>query len=97
MPDIDNLQENYDDLINAVFERAYDDLVEAYKKRKEAIVRLKQSVTYKQREAAEFDIRCAEKKIEWYVDWLKHVLPRWRDIDPQRIIDRAKEVGNEID
>lgn len=93
----ESLQVNYDDMINGVFEITYEDLVASYKKRKEAQDRLEEADTYKKVENAKFDIRCAERKIEFYSDWLRDVLPKWRNIDPEKIIKRAKEVGENDD
>lgn len=92
---MDDLQKNYDDLINAVFEATYDDLVEAIKKKNNAELRMKKADTEHRRKDAEYDLRCAEKKVEFYIDWLKEVLPQWRDVDAEKIINRAKEVAEE--
>ena len=95
--DQDDLQKNYDDLINAVFEATYDDLIVAFRKRNRALKKIRSAETEHKRKDAEFDLRCAEKKIDFYVDWLRAVLPQWRDLDANKIIDRAEEVARETD
>ena len=92
----DNLQDNYDDLINAIFEITYDDLVRAFQGEKQALHRLYSAKTAKMADDARFELRCARNKIEFYVDWLRTVLPQWRNISADKIIDRAREVANEM-
>lgn len=94
--DNDDLQACYDDLINAIFEATYDDLVGAYIRERKVRERLRNADSESKRHDAGFDLQGALCKIDFYANWLREVLPQWRDLDPDRIIVRAKEVADEM-
>ncbi len=84
-----SIDQAYDNLINAVFVQAYDDLVRTIRKacrllavaKNEKRTMLKWSI---QDEASRY-MRDANSLKKWFRD----VMPCWRDIDPQRVIDQA--------
>lgn len=94
----DGVDEAYDDLINAVFEVTYEDLVNAYRKERSAAQALRYAYTPAKKNGAEYELRNAIQKIEYYSNWLREVLPQWRNLDAEKIIERARWVANnEVD
>ena len=90
--------QGYDNLINAVFVQAYDDLTSAIRKacRFHAMAKAETRTMLKwklQDEAARYmrDANALKK-------WFREVMPCWRDINPQLVIDRAyKECENDTE
>lgn len=94
----DGVDEAYDDLINAVFEVTYEDLVNAYRKERSAAQALRYAYTSAKKNDAEYELRNAIQKVEYYSNWLREVLPQWRNLDAEKIIERARWVANnEVD
>ena len=80
----------YENLVNAIFAQGYEDLVFCLRQmyRFLAMARDEKLGTAKRRDAnneARMFLRDA-KSIE---DWFRDVLPKWRDLDPVKIIDQA--------
>lgn len=86
----------YDDLVNAVFSQAYEDLV--YSIEQEA--RSRRKLQYGGLGIGAYRDTIQEVKryrhdMEQLEKWFREVLPNWRDINPERIIKQAhQEVQN---
>lgn len=82
-------QQGYDALIADVFARAYEDLVEAIRKRDakdeadgvEAVI------------LSERKKRHAGAKVTYLETWIRETMPKWLDLDPEIIIKRAHEAA----
>lgn len=91
---MDGIQYGYDELINAVFEEAYDNLVSDYRRAK-AFHRLALCEKgSKKRDAEKDEMLCIQDAL-YLEGWFREVLPCWRDIAPDRIIRRAREEADE--
>lgn len=82
-------QEAYDNLVNSIFHQAYDDLVFMIRKSYRAIAAARSAQTPKL-------MLDARKEAQQYMHdainlqkWFRQVMPMWRDVNVQRIIDKA--------
>ena len=86
----------YDDLVNAIFTQAYEDLVYAIDQEARCRRKLQKGGLgighYKE---TIMDVKRYRHDMEELEKWFREVLPNWRDINPERIIKKAhKEVEN---
>ena len=89
-PDAKPVADAYDDLVNAVFKQAYEDLVFALTEETRNRQRLQNGGLpigiYKDTLNR---VRMYRADVERLEDWFRNVLPNWRDINPDRIIKQA--------
>lgn len=92
---MNGIQYGYDELINSVFEAAYDDLVTDYMRARKCHQDAKYERGAKQKDL-EKDAKNFAMHALWLEEWFDEVLPCWRDIDPARIIKRAREEADGV-
>ena len=88
----DNLNSSYDcyeNLVNAVFIQAYNDLVAAIRKAYRHKAKARSAPVSLIANDEHDKAKRAMKSAVYLADWMRDALPAWRDLDAQKIIDRA--------
>lgn len=84
-------EEGCQNLINAVFHESYNELVRTIRKAYRMALQAKRETKTFVRWKMEDEAALYMHKVSYLKNWFREVLPIWRDINPQVIINRAYE------
>lgn len=86
-------QAAYDELVASIFEKAYEDLVDALKKQAKERQNVDKSPELIELIKSEQSLRSAKSRVIYLETWIRKVLPNWLSVDPEAVIERAYEVA----
>ena len=86
-------QAAYDELVARIFEKAYEDLVDALKKQAKERQSVDKAPELIELIKSEQSLRSAKSRVIYLETWIRKVLPNWLSVDPEAVIERAYEVA----
>ena len=91
-------QQGYDNLINAIFQQGYEDLVFLIRMSYKYLAKAHAAKTLVMYEDAKREANRYVSDVKYLENWFREIMPQWRNIEPQRIIDQAyKECENDAE